>query len=48
MKKGIFLLAVIVMAGNVNAQKNKSALMEEDSMYFSKVKYRSPQNPKTP
>ena len=41
MKKGIFLLAVIVMAGNVNAQKNKSALMEEDSMYFSKVKYRS-------
>ena len=41
MKKGIFLLAVIVMAGNVNAQKNKSASMEEDSMYFSKVKYRS-------
>ena len=29
------------MAGNVNAQKNKSASMEEDSMYFSKVKYRS-------
>ena len=41
MKKGIFLLAVIMMAGNVNAQKNKSASMEEDSMYFSKVKYRS-------
>jgi photosystem II stability/assembly factor-like uncharacterized protein len=41
MKKGIFLLAVIVMAGNLYAQKNKTASFNEDSMYFSKVKYRS-------
>jgi photosystem II stability/assembly factor-like uncharacterized protein len=41
MKKGIFLLTVLGFAGSLQAQKNKVMLVNEDSMYFSKVKYRS-------
>ena len=41
MKKGIFLFAAVIMAGNLFAQKSKTVSMNEDSMYFSKVKYRS-------
>ncbi len=41
MKKVIFLLTLLGLGGLANAQKNKAAVADNDSMYLSKVKYRS-------
>ena len=41
MKKRIFLLTLLAASGLAQAQKNKPAVADEDSTYFSKVKYRS-------